>query len=186
MQAKDIPEQPILEFLFRRRFLGLGWASHFENCERSVRPYFPENTPENKVMYKMRSMINRGLVSGCWFSCIGDYEITNKGIEFLKQIYITMSETSKVVLEQDATAAKARHDYQVTETKQLRKDTDAIIQRVKDLVPDRETSLAITKLQEGVMWLGMHLKALGEANPYPNSKDPSNTLIEPTADNLKL
>jgi len=51
----------------------------------------------------------------------------------------------------------------------------------------RENSLAITKLQEGVMWLGMNLKRLGEANPYPSSKDETTgTKIEPTADGLKL
>jgi hypothetical protein len=78
------------------------------------------------------------------------------------------------------------HDVEVLENKSLRKDTDDIIQRIKDLPGSRERSLAITKLQEGVMWLGMDLKRLGEANPYPNSKDASNTKIEPTADGLKL
>lgn len=76
---------------------------------------------------------------------------------------------------------------QVVQNKQLRKDTDDIIQRIKDLPSSRERSLAITKLQEGVMWLGMDLKRLGEANPYPSSKDASTgTKIEPTADGLKL
>ena len=77
-------------------------------------------------------------------------------------------------------------NQEVIENKQLRKDTDDIIQRIKSLPSSRERSLAITKLQEGVMWLGMDLKRLGAPNPYPNSKDPSNTNIEPTADNLKL
>jgi hypothetical protein len=76
---------------------------------------------------------------------------------------------------------------EVKADKQLRKDADEIIQRVKDLPSSRERSLAITKLQEGVMWLGMDLKRLGEQNPYPNSKDPNTgTKIEPTADGLKL
>jgi hypothetical protein len=79
------------------------------------------------------------------------------------------------------------YEEEVTKNKQLRKDTDDIIQRVKDLPSSRERSLAITKLQEGVMWLGMDLKRLGEANPYPSSKDASTgTVIEPTADGLKL
>ena len=79
------------------------------------------------------------------------------------------------------------YEEEVTNDKQLRKDTDDIIQRIKDLPASRERSLAITKLQEGVMWLGMDLKRLGEANPYPSSKDASTgTTIEPTADNLKL
>lgn len=80
---------------------------------------------------------------------------------------------------------------EIIENKALRRDTDAIIQRVKALPASRERSLAITKLQEAVMWLGMDLKRINEAtgegaNPYPNSKDPSNTKIEPTADGLKL
>lgn len=50
---------------------------------------------------------------------------------------------------------------------------------------------AIKSLQLAVMWLGMDLKAIndesgGAENPYPNSKDPSNTKIDPTADGLKL
>lgn len=78
------------------------------------------------------------------------------------------------------------YEEEVTGDKQLRKDTDDIIQRIKNLPISRERILAVTKLQEGVMWLGMDLKRLGEANPYPNSKDASNTKIEPTADGLKL
>jgi len=83
-------------------------------------------------------------------------------------------------------------EAEIIENKQLRKDTDAIIQRVKVLPPSRERSLTITKLQEGVMWLGMDLKRINDStpgaveNPYPNSKDPSNTKIDPTADGLKL
>ncbi len=81
---------------------------------------------------------------------------------------------------------------QIIANKSIRRDIDAIIQRVKSLPPSRERSLSVTKLQEGVMWMGMDLKRINEetpgavADPYPNSKDPSNTIIEPTADNLKL
>ncbi len=79
------------------------------------------------------------------------------------------------------------YEQEVVSIKQLRKDTDDIIQRIKNQPTSREKSLSITKLQEGVMWLGMDLKRLGEANPYPSSKDSSTgTKIEPTADNLKL
>lgn len=79
------------------------------------------------------------------------------------------------------------YEQEVIKNKQLRKDTDDIIQRIKNLPPSRERSLATTKLQEGVMWLGMDLKRLGEANPYPSSKNPdTGTTIEPTADGLKF
>ena len=76
---------------------------------------------------------------------------------------------------------------EVPAIKQLRKDIDDVIQRVRELDSCRETSICITKLQEAVMWLGMDLKRLNEANPYPSSKDPSTgTKIEPTADGLKF
>lgn len=83
-------------------------------------------------------------------------------------------------------------EQEIIENKSIRKDTDLIIQRVKALPPSRERALTITKLQEGVMWLGMDLKRINDSNPgtienpYPNSKDPSNTKIDPTADGLKL
>ena len=76
---------------------------------------------------------------------------------------------------------------EVVANKQLRKEIDEKIQAIRSLPPSRERSLAITKLQEGVMWLGMDLKRLNETNPYPSSKDPSTgDKIEPTADGLKL
>ena len=79
------------------------------------------------------------------------------------------------------------YEQEVIENKRLRKEIDEKIQQVKNLPPSRERSLAVTKLQEAVMWLGMDLKRLGEKNPYPSSKDPeTGTQIEPTADGLKL
>lgn len=76
---------------------------------------------------------------------------------------------------------------EIVANKQLRKDLDEKIQQVKDLPASRERSLAITKLQEAVMWLGMDLKRLNEADPYPHSKDPNTgDVIDPTADGLKL
>ena len=78
-------------------------------------------------------------------------------------------------------------NLEIPKIKQLRKDIDDVIQRVKALDGCREVSICITKLQEAVMWLGMDLKRIGDINPYPNSKDPSTgTKIEPTADNLKF
>ena len=94
----------------------------------------------------------------------------------------------------------------IIQDKELRRDIDAIIQRLKSASdtnrerltsddnhrPSRERSICVTKLQEAVMWLGMDLKAINEENPgaqenpYPDSKDPSNTKINPTADGLKL
>ncbi len=97
-------------------------------------------------------------------------------------------------------------DQHIILDKELRRDIDAIIQRLKDGIKpvptgvlgsqpegrsSRERSIVVTKLQEAVMWLGMDLKSIndesgGAENPYPNSKDPSNTVIDKTADGLKL
>ena len=78
-------------------------------------------------------------------------------------------------------------NLEIPKVKQLRKDIDDVIQRVKSLDGCREVSICITKLQEAVMWLGMDLKRIGDINPYPNSKDSSiGTKIDPTADNLKF
>ena len=78
-------------------------------------------------------------------------------------------------------------NLEIPKIKQLRKDIDYVIQRVKALDGCREVNICITKLQEAVMWLGMDLKRINDTNPYPNSKDPSTgTKIDPTTDNLKL
>ena len=76
-------------------------------------------------------------------------------------------------------------EKEIPAIKQLRKDIDSIIDKVRELSPCTETSISITKLQEAIMWLGMDLKRLNDTNPYPYSKDPNTgTIIEPTADNL--
>lgn len=81
-------------------------------------------------------------------------------------------------------------DTAIIDTKQLRKDLDEVLQRLRAATvhrTSRERSLAKTKLQEAIMWLGMDLKALNPGNnPYPSSYDPSTTKVEPTADGLKL
>lgn len=74
----------------------------------------------------------------------------------------------------------------VKQVKALRQGLDAQLQGVKALPPSREVSIAITNIQQGIMWLGMELKRLGEANPYPNSYNAENTVIDRIADNLKL
>ena len=78
------------------------------------------------------------------------------------------------------------HDMEVMFDKDMRKQIDEILQMVKAAPASRERSLAITKLQEAVMWRGMDLKRLGTENPYPESKDPTSLRIEPTADGLKM
>ncbi len=81
---------------------------------------------------------------------------------------------------------KAAINATIVADKELRVALDAQLQKLKSLPPSREHSLSITKLQEAIMWLGMSLKSLNDTRPYPNSYKPENTIVEPTADNLKL
>ena len=84
----------------------------------------------------------------------------------------------------------------VAQTKQFRKDLDETLQKLKAAtgppIPgtttrsSRERSLAVTKIEEAIMWLGMDLKDIGTPNPYPNSYNPESPVIDPTADGLKL
>lgn len=75
---------------------------------------------------------------------------------------------------------------EIRDTKLMRRFLDMAVQKVKILKSTRSTSLTITKIQEGIMWLGMHLKELGTPDPYPTSRDNTNTTVHPTADNLKF
>lgn len=116
---------------------------------------------------------DRGLLATCYVCGANDM------LEAIKKDH-------ELVRMQDHEGA-IEHDDEVYFDKQLRKAIDQLIQQVKMLPASRERSLAITKLQEGVMWLGMDLKRLNEPNPYPSSKDPSTgSKIEPTADGLKM
>lgn len=106
-------------------------------------------------------------------------------------VLLDRAEREGVKLDVDDEVGKAVEgmvvEGEVPNIKLLRRDIDDVIQRVRALESCRETSLVITKLQEAVMWLGMDLKRLHEANPYPSSKDPSTgDRIEPTADGLKF
>jgi hypothetical protein len=50
----------------------------------------------------------------------------------------------------------------------------------------RHHQLSIHHLEDCIMRQGMVLKSIGTPTPYPNSYDPSNTIVEPTADGLKM
>lgn len=91
--------------------------------------------------------------------------------------------------------------YPVAATKSWRRTLDLVLQEIKHdserdfkglrhpkmpIRSSRERSLAITKIEEAIMWLGMDLKAQNEPNPYPHSYNPASPVIDPTADGLKM
>jgi hypothetical protein len=61
-------------------------------------------------------------------------------------------------------------EYEIKENKDIRRHLDGVLQRVKGLSPSRERSLAITKIQEAIMWTGMDLKRLGAMLPKREHK----------------
>lgn len=77
-------------------------------------------------------------------------------------------------------------DNEVKKIKECRVELDKALQNVRSLDGCRESSIAITKIQEAIMWLGMDLKRVGNPNPYPESYNPESSKVEPTADGLKL
>ncbi len=81
---------------------------------------------------------------------------------------------------------REKYEKEVRSDKELRKELDETLQKLKGIYASRERSLAITKIQEAIMWLGMDLKRLGEENPYPESMNPESLKIEPTADGLQM
>lgn len=73
----------------------------------------------------------------------------------------------------------------VAETKSLRRDISALAVILRHAArKSRSRLLAMTKLEEAVMWLGKDLQEIDAAspgtapNPYPHSKDPKSPVID--------
>jgi len=85
MQAKDVPERPVLEFLLTVRARTERLATWYKPedlspiWDNSVLNAMPIGTPPKVALAKMRALIKRGLVSGCSCGCRGDFELTDKG-----------------------------------------------------------------------------------------------------------
>lgn len=94
----------------------------------------------------------------------------------------------------------------ITTSKQFRKDADELLQRMKEHTKEMRSQsqsgtapigddfpeaiaqhiISTRDLESCIMRQGMALKYIGSPNPYPDSKDPSNTVVNPTADGLKM
>jgi len=105
-------------------------------------------------------------------------------------------------METETTQKTMTKEAAIIAAKTFRKDADELLQRMKnhnrnlgqhtDMKADdiwevcAQHTLSIRDLESCIMRQGMALKYIGNPNPYPNSKDPSNTIVEPTADGLKM
>ena len=85
MQAKDIPERPILQFLQARNWEHpMRPGCIFVGFDNSVFNAMPEGTPEKVGRAKMNALIRKGLVDGCTCGCRGDFELTGEGVKALR------------------------------------------------------------------------------------------------------
>jgi hypothetical protein len=77
MQCKDIEDAPLLRFIARKQAEKGLWVNTWD-----FEPPYAE-LPSNLFRAKMGQLIKRGLLTGCNCGCRGDYEITNKGMNFI-------------------------------------------------------------------------------------------------------
>lgn len=76
-------------------------------------------------------------------------------------------------------------DERILETKRIRRDLQDLMRRIETVMPSRVSCIAYERLEEGSMWLGKHLRGLADTDPYPNSMDPSNSIVDPEASELR-
>ena len=88
IQAKHVETLPILRFL---ESLGTYdgksgvWGTWCSGWDNSVRKVVPDDVPDKVLRAKMGALIRSGLIDGCGCGCRGDYELKDKGREFIKQ-----------------------------------------------------------------------------------------------------
>lgn len=90
----------------------------------------------------------------------------------------------------------------IKQSKGWRQGLDVILQQMKDQIKTerqgpptedgRHLALSVTHLEDVIMRQGMRMKCINEQspgsaeNPYPESYNPANAKVEPTADGIKL
>lgn len=83
LQAKHISDRDVLAFLYKHREHWCTWGDYLGYMP-TVQDAMPAGAPVKVQRAKMAQLIKRGLANGCTCGCRGDYEITAKGIEWLK------------------------------------------------------------------------------------------------------
>lgn len=81
---------------------------------------------------------------------------------------------------------EAETNEQICVVKAYRKTLDSVrVDLNTETTRSRERSLAVTKVDEAIMWLGMELKRLNDGkSPYKESYNPASSLVEPVPDGV--
>lgn len=104
--------------------------------------------------------------------------------EFIKQYGRSSAEKDMDQLKKTQPALSKimqEHTMNVLETNQFRTDLDLQLMGLKNSFrqsPERQ--IAIRKIQEAIMWLGVDLEDMFKYNPLPNSYNPQSNTMEPT------
>lgn len=85
MQAKDIPDLQMLGLIDKRQHMQqIEWKiDHLPWCHRWALYEELPGVPEKVVDAKCAALIRRGFVTGCTCGCRGDFELTEKGRDYL-------------------------------------------------------------------------------------------------------
>lgn len=75
MQCKDIPTQPVIDFLSTLDRGGTWFWSEVYQPDNSVVRAMPEGVNSKLALAKMRKLIKAGLVEGCACGCRGDFRL---------------------------------------------------------------------------------------------------------------
>ena len=79
IQCKNIADAPLLDFVAHKQAEKGYWVNTWDFLGT---PY--EALPDKLLRAKMGMLIRRGLVDGCNCGCRGDYEMTDKGRDYLR------------------------------------------------------------------------------------------------------
>ena len=73
MQTKDIPDEPVVDFIIKNgRNKRYTW---FEGQENDLGKSMPEGISRKLVLSKLRSMVRRKILDGCTCGCRGDFTL---------------------------------------------------------------------------------------------------------------
>ena len=81
MKYSDIDDKVVLNFLAKHQGKWATW-DHSYFAVPTVSSVMP-GVPPKLQLSKMKQLIKRKFVSGCDCGCRGDFEITDKGLEFI-------------------------------------------------------------------------------------------------------
>lgn len=82
MKASDLSDKDILMFLSKHQGRWSTWCSGGGSMP-SVADAVPKDTPVKVLRAKMAALYRRGFIGGCMCGCRGDYEITDKGLDYI-------------------------------------------------------------------------------------------------------